>query len=121
VGELEDLFADSDFGEVDIEYETGDTRIVVNLLASKRQQLVISGLSAERYNYNKVLYHEAVTEQEDVTDVVYEYLAGGDDRTGRLIFEFGYTGDLAKLEASVWRILAIEGEVRNIIKRQLIP
>ena len=121
VEELEDLFEDSDFGEVDIEYETGDTRIVVNLMESKRQQLVISGLSAERYNYKKVLYHEAVTEQEDVTDVVYEYLAGGDDRTGRLIFEFGYTGDLAKLEASVWRILAIEGEVRNIIKRQLIP
>ena len=106
---------------MDIEYETGDTRIVVNLMESKRQQLVISGLSAERYNYKKVLYHEAVTEQEDVTDVVYEYLAGGDDRTGRLIFEFGYTGDLAKLEASVWRILAIAGEVRNIIKRQLIP
>ena len=121
VEELEDLFEDSDFGEVDIEYETGDTRIVVNLMESKRQQLVISGLSAERYNYKKVLYHEAVTEQEDVTDVVYEYLAGGDDRTGRLIFEFGYTGDLAKLEASVWRILAIDGEVRNIIKRQLIP
>ena len=83
--------------------------------------MIFSGLSAERYNYNKVLYHEAVTSQEDVTDVVYEYLAGGADRTGRLMFEFGYSGDLAKLEARVWRILAIEGEVRNIIKRQLIP